>query len=60
MNDHCVLDFAQQPQVLRCRECGHTEPVQLPMPISELVGLTDAFMARHRACRPRRKLEVEP
>jgi len=58
MNDHCVL-VHQWPPVLRCTKCGHTEPVQLPMPISDLVALTDAFMARHRACRPRRRGDAE-
>lgn len=55
MNDHCVLSYAEQPPVLQCLECGATEPVQLPMAITELVALSDAFTARHRGCRPRRR-----
>jgi hypothetical protein len=53
MNDHCVLDYAHQPPVFRCLGCADIHEVQLPMPVIELVKLSDQFVARHRACRPR-------
>lgn len=55
MNDHCVLDYAHQPPLFRCLECGDTHEAPLPMAITQLVQLSDQFVARHRACRPRRQ-----
>ena len=51
MSDHCILDYAKQPPRLRCLRCGDEHWVILPMPVSELVGLSDEFAARHRRCR---------
>jgi len=52
MNGHCVLDWSKHPQVLRCLECGDTQKLVLPMPISAVVKQTNRFMADHRKCRP--------
>lgn len=53
MSDHCVLEYARRPPLLRCLECGDTHEVKLPMAITELVKLFDQFKARHRACKRR-------
>lgn len=50
MPDHCILDYAQQPPRLRCLHCGHEHWILLPMPVRELTGLSDDFIARHRRC----------
>ena len=55
MND---LDYTHQPPVFRCLGCADTHEVQLPMPVIELVKLSDQFVARHRACRPRQGVEA--
>jgi hypothetical protein len=52
MTDHCVLDYSRQPPAIHCRHCGCKEPVTLPIPVRQLVAITDNFLAQHRSCIP--------
>jgi hypothetical protein len=52
MTARCVLDYASQPPVFRCLACGATQVVPLPLPITEVVQLSEQFQADHRRCRP--------
>jgi hypothetical protein len=55
MSDHCVFDYSKQPPVFLCQVCGATREAPLPMAVTELVTLSDAFTRGHRSCgkRPR-------
>jgi hypothetical protein len=57
MADHCVLDFRDDPTVLRCLHCGASAPYPLPVSISKAVLDSRAFSRQHRDCPPP---EVEP
>lgn len=50
MKDHCVLDYSRQPHRLRCLHCGSEETITLPMPIRQLVVITESFAAEHKHC----------
>lgn len=57
MNDHCVVDM--KAKVMLCTACGTETPLDLPMPITEVVRRADQFIAQHRRCRLQQKrLEV--
>ena len=51
MADHCVLDYSRQPPRLICTRCGTEETITLPMPIRQLVVISDSFVADHRFCK---------
>lgn len=48
--DHIVLNFASQPPVFECQHCGVKEALELPLPITKVVELSDAFTKRHQGC----------
>ena len=50
MTDHCVIDYSRQPPRLLCTRCGYEETITLPMPIKQLVVITDSFAAEHKHC----------
>lgn len=54
--DHTVLDYSSQPPRLRCLCCGVEEPITLPMPIRQLVVISDSFAKDHRRCKLDRAL----
>lgn len=51
MSDHCILDYAQQPPRFRCLRCSDEHWIMLPMPVTQLVRLSDEFDALHSNCR---------
>lgn len=51
MKDHCVFDYSRQPPRLLCSRCGYEETITLPMPIRQLVVISDSFVKEHRFCR---------
>jgi hypothetical protein len=46
----CVIDGSQDPTVMRCKHCGGTEPLALPMDLNEVVKLTKVFEQKHAFC----------
>lgn len=46
----CVIDGSQQPPLMRCRHCGTTEPLTLPIPVSELAQKAKGFQQEHGLC----------
>lgn len=46
--DHCVLDF--RASALACRNCGHSEPVTMPISVTVLLEMSDAFREQHSNC----------
>ena len=48
--DHCVLDYSRQPPRLCCLRCGTEETFTLPMPVRQLVVISDSFIKEHRRC----------
>lgn len=50
MVDHCIFDYSRQPPRLRCLRCCTEETVTLPMPIKQLVVISDSFVKDHRRC----------
>jgi hypothetical protein len=52
MADHLIIDASQQPNLIRCTHCGAQEPLNLPMPIRQLVAIERDWRARHARCRP--------
>lgn len=50
MADHLILDYSRQPHRMRCLHCGANEPITLPMPIRQVVVITDSFAKEHRRC----------
>jgi transcription elongation factor Elf1 len=46
----CVLDGSTTPATMRCEHCRATEPISLPMPMSEVVGRSNAFQQKHAFC----------
>ena len=51
MADHCILDYKQEPQKMRCLHCGAEEPINLPMPIRQVVVITNSFIDEHKHCK---------
>lgn len=49
-SDHCRLDYSAVPNRFVCEHCGLHQPLSLPMPITEVVALSDAFVQWHRHC----------
>jgi hypothetical protein len=50
MNDHLVIDASRQPSQIRCLHCGAAQDLALPMWISELVILEEAWRKQHGRC----------
>jgi hypothetical protein len=50
MSDRSTLDFKSSPPVLRCWGCGATQPVVLPMKLSEVGAALDKFKSDHKHC----------
>lgn len=50
MADHVVLDYSRQPPRLRCLHCCIEEKITLPMPIRQMVVISDSFAKLHRHC----------
>lgn len=48
--DHTVFD-ARASQ-LRCTHCGASEPVTLPIAITDFCNATNKFVKAHRNCQP--------
>lgn len=46
----CVLDASSTPAVLRCKNCGTTQPVQFPVPLTPFAKECDDFLREHRLC----------
>ena len=46
----CVIDGSQDPTVMRCKHCGSTEPLALPMALNDVVKLTKVFEEVHGLC----------
>jgi hypothetical protein len=46
----CVIDGSQDPTVMRCKHCGGTEPLALPMALNDVVKLTKVFEEAHGLC----------
>ena len=51
MADYCIWDYSRQPNCLRCLHCGIEEPINLPMPIRQVVVICDSFAEEHRRCK---------
>jgi hypothetical protein len=47
--DHVVFVYTK-PEHFECQHCRGTEPVPLPMDVSELATRSEGFIKRHRAC----------
>jgi hypothetical protein len=45
-----VISYAQQPPTLLCTRCGDSQALTLPMEISRLTEMVNAFGDRHRTC----------
>lgn len=50
MNDHLVIDASREPSQIRCLRCGAAQDLALPMRISELVILEEAWRKQHGRC----------
>ncbi len=44
----CIIDATTYPAVLRCRRCGMSIPIQLPMDPLELAAANAAFIKDHK------------
>lgn len=50
MEPDCVIDGNQEPAVMRCKHCGTTEPLALPMEMGALANLSRVFQQAHCMC----------
>jgi hypothetical protein len=54
MSDHCILDLTAPAETMgmRCTRCGGTLYLGLPVAVSTLSAVAEAFKALHAACKP--------
>lgn len=57
MTDHVVAIDDGDPKIMRlhCEHCGADLRIKLPVSIDEMCAATDAFVARHKDCKPAEK-----
>ena len=46
----CVIDYGQQPPVLKCTICCGTDPFSLPMTVSQMSAIVKVFEIKHAPC----------
>jgi hypothetical protein len=49
--DWIVLDYSQDPPVYRCRRCGESAALILPMDLKTVARRCEAFIALHASCK---------
>lgn len=55
--DHVVI---QDGGVFRCRHCGDSYPMQLPVDLDVIAAAGKAYVRNHRHCKPAQPAEVKP
>lgn len=46
--DHVVFDSRRKEMV--CRHCGSAQPVAMPIRVTDLVEMTNAYLDQHEGC----------
>ncbi len=56
----CVVNYGQQPPVLKCTICGGCDPFSLPLSISQVKAVIEVFQMKHAMCKIRDELRKAP
>jgi len=56
----CVVNYGRQPPVLECTICGGTDPLSLPVTVSQLTALVKVFQDKHALCAAEAELKKAP
>ena len=54
VREHLVLEG----QNIRCKHCGAMEQMRVPAPLTDWIKQGEAFIGRHKDCKPRNYEEV--
>lgn len=53
--DHIIIDGSKEPTVIRCKNCGDSQSLPLPIRLELLPILLDGYLKKHIDCQ---KMEV--
>jgi len=46
------MDCNSKTQRMECQHCGFSEAIKMPAPLDAILGKMDAFMDKHKDCKP--------